>query len=41
MKEQLDGIYERYPDAVNAVLEFEDNERIRLGDDYERLYRWG
>jgi len=33
-------INERFPDAVRAVLEFEEMEMARLGDTYEKVYIW-
>lgn len=41
MREELDRIFEKYPDAVGAVVEFEEEEKMRLGEDYEKLYIWG
>lgn len=38
---QLGKIVEKYPDAVAAVLDFEQQERVRLGDNYEKTYFWG
>ncbi|XP_006456824.1 hypothetical protein AGABI2DRAFT_122713 [Agaricus bisporus var. bisporus H97] len=38
--EMLRRIDERYPNAVNAVLEFEEREKERMGGAFERIYIW-
>ncbi|KAJ3563804.1 hypothetical protein NP233_g8700 [Leucocoprinus birnbaumii] len=40
LRDMLAGIHDNYPDAVAEVLAFEERERIRLGDNYEKFYIW-
>ncbi|KXN92293.1 hypothetical protein AN958_08524 [Leucoagaricus sp. SymC.cos] len=40
VKAQLQKICDKYPDAIRAVQEFEDSERVRLGEDFEKSYIW-
>lgn len=40
VREMLGRIHVKYPDAVASVLEFEEKEKMRLGDSYNKLYTW-
>jgi pentatricopeptide repeat-containing protein PET309 len=39
-REMLNRIYKNHPNAVQAVLAFEAQERRMLADDYDRMYKW-
>lgn len=40
-RQQLEYIHRQFPDAVRAVLDFQMQERNRLGENYEKVYIWG
>jgi len=39
-REILNKIYKNCPDTVQTVMAFEVEERRRLADDYDRMYKW-
>jgi pentatricopeptide repeat protein len=39
-REMLHRIYRNCPDTVQTVMAFELEEKRRLGDDYDRMYKW-
>ena len=40
VREMLNKIYKNSPDTVQTVMAFEVEERRRLADDYDRMYKW-
>lgn len=36
----LEKIFKEYPDAVKVVMEFDEQEKYRLADNYDKVYIW-
>jgi len=40
VKALLEKMFKEYPDAVKVVMEFDEQERYRLSDNYDKVYIW-